>query len=157
MLGEPILMTVNKVLKLAEAVKLSERAEALNFKTSYKLGRLGDQVEDALKHFNKESKRLREEFTVAGQTPETTQRYEKDMNELLELEETVYLPKFVLSEFVYNDKTDPANLKDKMKVPQKFINIMVAYLDDDLVKLEEHDAPKNQKVKGPRKAEEVSA
>jgi hypothetical protein len=129
MIGKPYDLTLPEIIKIAEAVKLAENATDLDFKTGYKIARLGDAVDKPVKTYTK----LKTAATRTFQESEKTQDDVKTLQQVTDAIETqvepIHIPEFSLSEFYYSEKDKEK--KGKLKVPQGFLNRMIRYITEE--------------------------
>lgn len=147
MLGEPKTITLEKILTISEAIKLAETAKDLDFKTGFKLARLGDAISGPVKEFNKQKKVLLQKLNDSEQKQSDINAYQEAIENLLEtIQETIAIPSFTLSEFVYTDKSNAEQL-NKLKVTQKFLNLFFPFITDDLISKKKTSEVNKEKLK----------
>lgn len=97
-------MKIEQIVKIAEAIKSVEDAK-LDFKVSYRLGRLLDKLESIMKNYGKQELALREEygkkFNDASEEDKlkVNQEFAVKMQELMQMEEEVAMPELKLEDF----------------------------------------------------------
>ena len=97
-------MKIEQIVKIAEAIKSVEDVK-LEFKVSYRLGRLYDKLESIIKNYGKQELALREEyskkFNEASEEdkPKVNQEFASKMQELMSIEEEVKMPELKLEDF----------------------------------------------------------
>jgi hypothetical protein len=136
MIGQPYILELNEINKIAEGVKLAEAATDLEFKTSYKLSRLNYQITPAQKAYSKLKTQATRTYQASEKKQEDLEKLNASADGLETQEETIYIPEFALSEFVYDDKA-PTEKKGKLKIPQAALNRLIRFVKDDLTKIPE--------------------
>ena len=97
-------MKIEQIVKIAEAIKSVEDVK-LEFKVSYRLGRLYDKLESILKNYGKQELAIRQEFAKKFQEAseedkeKINQEFVLKMNELMQIEEEVKMPELKLDDF----------------------------------------------------------
>lgn len=97
-------MKIEQIVKIAEAIKSVEDVK-LEFKVSYRLGRLYDKLESILKNYGKQELAIRQEFAKKFQEAseedkeKINQEFVLKMNELMQIEEEVKMPELKLEDF----------------------------------------------------------
>ena len=117
-------MKLNKVIEIYEAVKLIESNTKLDFKISYRLGRIQDKCTSIIKTFESTQNKIKEKYQKLIK-PEDTELSQKlnaefvaEINNLLEIEEQIEIPKFNLSDFENKD------------IPVKFFSAFSEYINE---------------------------
>jgi predicted nucleic acid-binding Zn-ribbon protein len=128
MIGTPIQLPFSAINKIAEAVKLAETATDLEFRTQYKISRLGNHIEPMTKSYAKLKAQITRKYQASEQTKEDVAELQKASDDAEAMLEEVTMPEFLMSEFVSVDKG-----KEKLKVSQAFLNRMFPYITDDIV------------------------
>lgn len=121
-------MTIEKVVRISEAIKSIADNDKLDFQISYRLGRIQDKCESIVKNFQKQELKLRERFAdelknaVTANDEAKQQEINKEFNvkmtELLEFEETLEIPTFTLKDF------------ENKGVPVKFFSALGDYIKE---------------------------
>lgn len=102
-------MKLNKVIELYEAIKLIESNTKLDFKISYRLGRIQDKCASIIKTFESTQNKIKEKYQklLKPEDTELTQKlnneFFEEINNLLEIEEQIEVPKFNLADFENKD------------------------------------------------------
>ena len=117
-------MKLNKVIEIYEAVKLIESNTKLDFKISYRLGRIQDKCTSIIKTFESTQNKIKEKYQKLIK-PEDTELSQKlnaefvaEINNLLEIEEQIEISKFNLSDFENKD------------IPVKFFSAFSEYINE---------------------------
>jgi len=116
-------MKIEKVVKIAEAIKSIEN-EKLDFKISYRLGRISDKCESIIKQYQKQEMAMREEYgkkheqALEEDKPKIQSEFNDKFVELLNIEEEIEIPKFQLKDF------------ENKNLPLKFFSAFNEYIDD---------------------------
>lgn len=132
MFGKPTTVTYSKINIIAEAVKQAETATELSFKTSYKLARLSSHLEEFTKMYKKVKATIVKTFQESTQGKADVSKLHADSDEIENMEETILMPEFLMSEFISGEGD-----KKKYLVSQSFLNKMVNFIEDDTFKLPE--------------------
>jgi NAD(P)H-nitrite reductase large subunit len=97
-------MKIEQIVKIAEAIKSVEDVK-LEFKVSYRLGRLYDKLESIMKNYGKQELAIRQEYAKRFQEaseedkPKINDEFIQKMNEIMQIEEEVKMPELKLDDF----------------------------------------------------------
>lgn len=116
-------MKLNKVIEIYEAIKLIEGNTKLDFKISYRLGRIQDKCTSIIKTFESTQNKIKEKYQkLIKPEEEISQKlnaeFVAEINNLLEIEEQIEIPKFNLSDFENKD------------IPVKFFSAFSEYINE---------------------------
>lgn len=116
-------MKLNKVIEIYEAVKLLESNTKLDFKISYRLGRIQDKCKSIIQTFESTQNKLREKYQKLlkdnpDKEQEFNQEFVKELNAILEIEETIEIPTFNLNDF------------ENKEIPVKFFSAFTDYITE---------------------------
>jgi hypothetical protein len=137
MIGEPIELPLGRISKIADALKIAnDTAKDLNFQTSWKLARFSQHIEDVVRLSIKFRAEAQESYRRSDKGADAFQAMQLRLKEIEEKEDTIYVPKFKLSEFVYI-LSENTNSTGKLKVGHKFIQVMTPFIEDDISDLKE--------------------
>lgn len=117
-------MKLNKVIEIYEAIKSIEGNTKLDFKISYRLGRIQDKCSSIIKTFESTQNKIKEKYQklLKPEDTELTQKlnneFVEEINSLLSVEEEIEIPKFNLSDFENKD------------IPVKFFSAFSEYINE---------------------------
>ena len=121
-------MTIEKVVRISEAIKSIADNDKLDFQISYRLGRIQDKCESIVKNFQKQELKLREKYANELKQAATdgneqkqadiNQEFNQKMIEILEFDEVVEIPTFELKDF------------ENKGVPVKFFSALADYIKE---------------------------
>jgi hypothetical protein len=126
-----IILTVEEIININEAVTSIAEKETLSATTAYRLGRLKKYAEGVMKEFNKAKNKKIEDYNKAiarigiteDQKLDLRNRLQHEVDELLEVAEQITVPELKLSDFTDDN--------GKLLVPQKFLSLMGQVIEDD--------------------------
>lgn len=117
-------MKLTKVIEVFEAIKLLESNSKLEFKLSYRLGRIQDKCRSTIQTFEATQNKMKEKYSkMLQETPDKQQElnneYIAKINELLQVEEDIEIPKFNLNDF------------ENKEIPVKFFSAFADYIVEE--------------------------
>lgn len=116
-------MKLERIIELSNALNLIESNTKLDFKISYRLGRIHDKCRSIIKTFESTQNKMRDSYAKmvaedSEKSKELQEEFIKKINELLEVEEKIEIPKFQLSDFESKD------------IPVKFFTAFAEFIEE---------------------------
>lgn len=116
-------MKLTKVIEVFEAIKLLESNTKLEFKVSYRLGRIQDKCKSIIQTFESTQNKMKEKYAgLVRENPDKekdyTNEYITKINELLQVEEEIEIPKFNLVDF------------ENKEIPVKFFSAFADFIEE---------------------------
>lgn len=101
-------MKLEKIIELNNALNLIESNSKLDFKISYRLGRIQDKCKSIIRVFELTQNKMRDNYQKmiaedSEKSKELQEEYVKKITELLEVDEKIEIPKFQLTDFENKD------------------------------------------------------